>query len=114
MLKVHIYDDELKEVTELPTIGSTQKSYYGEAKVLTCKDEDGALVLYLLSYDTVVAMVKSGKFYRLWLGWSSTTARHINSFRVAVGLPKISKKDWLNLPCYVYDDESHVFEQIHA
>ena len=114
MLKLQVFGNDLEEVTELPTIGSNQKSYYGKAKILTCMDDAGKLVLYLLSYEAVVAMVRNGNFYRLWQGWSATSAKHINSFRAMFNFPKISKKDWLNLPCYVYNDEPHTFEQIHA
>lgn len=105
-----VFDDEVITVAELPTIRSGQKSYYGKAKIVTCKDETGALSFYLLSYETVVAMIRNDSFYRLWSGWSVTTANHINSFRAGFGLPKINKKDWLNLPCYVYNSEEHTFE----
>ena len=111
MLKFLAFGDDLKEVEELPTIGSNQNSYYGKAKVLTCMDDAGKLIFYLLSYDTVVAMVRSGNFYRLWSGWSATTAKHVNSFRAAFSFSKINKKDWLNLPCYIYNHEKQVFEK---
>ena len=114
MLKLQVFGNDLEEVTELPTIGSNQKSYYGKAKTLACVDEAGEVVVYLLSYDAVVAMVRNGKFYRLWQSWSATSAKHINSFRAAFRFPKISKKDWLNLPCYVYNDEKQMFEQTHV
>ena len=114
MLKLTDYDyncfnDELVAVAELPTNGM-QKSFHGRAKVLTCMTDAGQLVYYLLSYDTVVAMVRDDNFYRLWCDWSATTAKHVNAFRAAFGLSKLSKKDWLNLPCYVYNYKKQVFE----
>ena len=52
---------------------------------------DGVLV----SYDTGVARIApDGSFHRLWGGWSATTGRHINMFREAYGLPKITKSQW--------------------
>lgn len=51
--------------TELPTNG-IQKSFHGRAKILTCMDDAGKPAFYLLSYDTVVAMVRNDNFYRLW------------------------------------------------
>ena len=72
-----------------------QKSYYGKAKT---RIENGGTVLK--SYNTDVAMIDgNGNFYRLWNGYSRTTANHVNDFRMAHGLPKISKKEWDSLPC---------------
>lgn len=73
-----------------------QRSYYGKAKI---RFEGASLVLK--SYDTDVAEIntKTGDFYRLWNGWSATTAKHVNDFRIQNGLPALSKKSWLALPC---------------
>ena len=106
----HCFGDEVVAVAELPPVGSNQKSFYGKAKVSICMDNAGKRVVYLLSYDTVVAMVRYDHFYRLWSEWSATTAKHVNAFRAVFGLPKINKKDWLNLPCCVYNYEKQVFE----
>ena len=75
---------------------TTQKDYYGKAKIYT--GDDGATVLR--SYNTNVAKItKSGDFIRLWAGYSSTTQKHINDFRKLHGLDAINKKQWLDLPC---------------
>ena len=73
---------------------TTQKSYYGKAKTRT---ENNATIL--TSYATDVAKIENGKLFRLWSGWSSTTAKHINDFCKQYGLPTISKKEWLQMPC---------------
>ena len=77
---------------ELPTMTS-QKSYYGKAKICL----NGTNVL-LLSYNTFVAKItKEGEFVRLWDGYSATTQKHINSFRMYHGMERISKKEWENM-----------------
>lgn len=54
---------------------TTQKSYYGKA---TTRTENNAVILK--SYNTDVCKIENGKIFRLWAGWSSTTAKHINDF----------------------------------
>ncbi len=71
----------------------SHKSYYGKAKVIG----NGGTVS-LKSYDTIVCSITGGNFSRHWCGWSATTARHINSFRIAYGLAPISKAEWCKLP----------------
>ena len=67
-----------------------QKSYYGKAKVCSVMGR-----VFLKSYDTTVAMItEDGHFIRMWDGYSPTTARHINSFRVMFGLNPIRKAEW--------------------
>lgn len=67
-----------------------QKSYYGKAK-FTVKGYE----ILLKSYDTIVAKIDAeGNFVRLWDGYSPTTARHINSFRVMEGFKPIRKAEW--------------------
>ena len=69
---------------------TTQKSYYGKAAVID--NEDG--YKSLRSYETIVCAFdpESGKFSRLWGGWSRTTSRHVNDFRRLFGLPAMSQK----------------------
>lgn len=56
---------------------SSQKSFYGKAKVKTL--EDGTQILY--SYGTPIVKRKpDGSLLRLWNGWSATTGRHVASF----------------------------------
>lgn len=75
---------------------TTQKDYYGKAKMFI--DDDGATVLQ--SYNTSVAKItKNGVFVRLWAGHSSTTQKHINDFRKLHGFNTINKKQWMALPC---------------
>lgn len=69
------------------------KSFYGKATVIIDKG-----CIYLRSYETIVCMIDvDGLFHKLWSGYSATTMRHINSFRIANGLCKISKANWDNL-----------------
>lgn len=70
---------------------NSQKSFYGKAKIHYL---DNGTVL-LQSYNTIVAEIDgNGQFVRRWYGWSSTTAKHINSFRQTFGLAPISKAQW--------------------
>lgn len=72
-----------------------QKSYYGKATL--CRSNDGSVTLF--SYQTDVAMIDgNGTFHRLWNGYSRTTAKHVNDFRIMHGLPTLSKKEWDALP----------------
>ena len=49
----------------------------------------------LVSYETRVARIApDGSFHRLWSGYSATTMRHVNMFRAAHDLPKITKSQW--------------------
>lgn len=51
---------------------------------------------YLLkSYETEVAAIVNGEFYKLWAGYSVTTMKHINAFREWYGMHKISKREWI-------------------
>jgi hypothetical protein len=71
-----------------------QKSYYGKAKT---RQEGNAVIL--TSYATDVARIEGGKLFRLWSGWSSTTAKHINDFCKQYGLPTLNKSEWMAMPC---------------
>lgn len=72
-----------------------RKSYYWKARVVSLDTGDGCL---LMSYSTVVAVYQRGKFFRTWGGWSATSARHIKSFCLWLGLPTMSKAKWDALP----------------
>lgn len=78
--------------TELKAINSNQKSFYKRAYTHT----DGNATI-LTSYTTQVCKIVDNEFIRLWGGWSSTTAKHINEFRQQNGLPKISKSEWQSM-----------------
>ena len=89
-----------------------RKSFYGKAKVELAPT--GTVNLY--SYGTCVAFIHKGNFYRVWHGYSATTMRHINSFRMVYGNEDskrpLSKADWCRLPlAYDYiggDNELHI------
>lgn len=67
---------------------TAQKSFYGKAKVI---ETDGETLLQ--SYDTIVCKIdKSGKFVRMWSGYSAATMRHINSFIEMFGIEGGGKK----------------------
>lgn len=57
---------------------------------LFCDTDAEEVKIY--SYQTLVAVVKNGKLYRIWGGYSSTTMRHINQILATLDMPKISKK----------------------
>lgn len=51
----------------------------------------------LTSYYTDVARIENGVFSALWEGYSATTMKHINLFRQLYGLPRINKRQWIEL-----------------
>ena len=82
----------------VPTGHDRAKSFYGKAKVI---EKDGETVLQ--SYDTEVCKINaSGKFVRLWSGYSVTTMRHINSFIGMFGIEGGGKKWWDALPTAIF------------
>lgn len=65
----------------------SRADFYKKAIV---KEYDG--IIYLQSYDTIVAKIENGK--AVVNGWySQTTARHINEFLLQNGFEKMSKKE---------------------
>ena len=67
---------------------------------------------YLLkSYHTTVAAFVNGAFYRLWNGYSVTTAKHVDIFREWLNMPKMSKREWIETPVHdgdIIDNETGV------
>jgi ArsR family metal-binding transcriptional regulator len=62
-------------------------SFYGKAEVIEYNN-----ILYLKSYDTIVAKIENGK--AVVNGWySQTTARHINEFLKQNNFEAMSKKE---------------------
>lgn len=60
------------------------------------RDNDG---LTLTSYYTdVLRILDNGQLVRLWDGYSATTARHINKLMDRLSLPRLSKREWYELP----------------
>lgn len=69
-----------------------RKSFHGKALVII--DGDNA---YLRSYETIVCAIRNGVFQRLWYGHSVTTMIHINAFRAAYGLDKMTSRQWFDM-----------------
>lgn len=79
-------------IYDLAAIG--QKSFNGRAKVIIT--DNGK---YLMSYSTLVLYISNaGDVVRLWGDWSTTTAKHINSFLAQNGIQAINKSEWLKMP----------------
>ena len=66
-----------------------RKSFYNKAVMI--ERENGEKLLK--SYETI-EYYPGGQFVRIWPGYSATTARHVNAFRAACGLPGMNKKEW--------------------
>ena len=52
----------------------------------------------LLSYLTVVCVIRDGKLVRLWDDWSATTSKHVKAFCNYYGLKAPNKAEWLAMP----------------
>ena len=77
-----------------------QKSFNSKAVVDVYDNWD----MVLRSYDTVVCSWVSGAFFRHWEKKSVTTLKHVNSFRAACGLEKLSMREWEALPVVKYEE----------
>lgn len=68
----------------------------------------------LISYNTCVACIKDGQFYRLWDGYSPTTMKHLWEFGC-----KANKHGWFEMEVHSlidligFDDARKVFGLIH-
>lgn len=84
--------EKIIEIFDLPA--TSQKSYYGKAKIIRSEK-----ARYLLSYDTIICRLSfGGEFRKLWDGWSATTAKHINDFMKFTKFGRgFNKKEWENL-----------------
>lgn len=76
-------------ITELQPIHSSQKSFYGKARVEHL--ENGHKALY--SYSTKVCELDNNNNIIDIGYYSATTSRHINDFLQQNGLAKMSKKE---------------------
>ena len=81
MTNINIYN--------LETIYTTQKSFYGKAKVRELRN--GSKVLY--SYDTLVCGIDENNNIGFMEYHSQTTGRHINEFLQQNGHNKMTKKE---------------------
>lgn len=79
-------------ITELKPIYTSQNSFYNKAIIELQSD-----ILTLYSYNVRICKIANGKFYRFFDGYTTTTMRHINEFRMQNGLQKLSKKEWLKM-----------------
>lgn len=51
----------------------------------------------LKSYETEVAAIVGGSFFKLWNGYSVTTLKHINLFADYFGFSRLSKREWVEM-----------------
>ena len=79
------------------TIDEWSREYQKKKKKKAALIENKGKV-FLQSYDTIVACIDKGKLLKLWDGYSTTTARHIDAFCYSFGVKPVSKKDWENMP----------------
>ena len=54
--------------------------------------------LILTSYYKDVLELENGKIFRLWSGYSTTTAKHINLFLESIGRRRVNKKELFEIP----------------
>lgn len=83
---------------DLLPILTSQKSFYGKARVYAVAD-GGDHYRTLHSYGTAVASVYTGHdnityIKKLWGGYSATTMRHVNEFLMQEKFPKLSARAW--------------------
>lgn len=78
---------------ELEPIYSNQKSFYGKARAIR---ENGTIKL--ISYSTVVAIIKNGKLHINGF-YSNTTLRHIREFIKQNGFENGTKAQLEKLYC---------------
>lgn len=52
-------------------------------------------IIFLKSYYTTVAAIYDNKLYKLWNGYSKTTAKHIKMFCDKYNIQSPSKHDWI-------------------
>lgn len=87
----------VKNTSALTPVTRGQKSYCNRAHVITLSNG----VRLLKSYDTIVCGINTrGHFFRLWAGWSATTAKHVDSFVLTYTdrARGINKKEWEAMP----------------
>lgn len=86
----------MKTFELIPT--DNRKSFYGKAKAIVKENGD----IELMSYSTIVARIRNGKFERLWSGYSATTMRHVNAFINRFGINGGGKAWWDTLEVISY------------
>lgn len=73
---------------------NNQKSFHGRAKLIYSGND-----IYLMSYTTLIAVynIINDTITPLWIDYSATTIKHINSFLCLYDFPTVNKKQWLSL-----------------
>lgn len=71
--------DQLEDLKELQAIYDNRKSFYKKANIGSFTWSNGQKAIYLKSYNTIVACIFQNQF-RIYGGFSQTTARHIREF----------------------------------
>lgn len=99
------YTNKYMDSNDLKEMRQEYKAIKADKKAFALEDFGGrALIIpvdggYILqSYYTKVAIIRNGKFYKTWNGYSVTTLKHINAFRVWAGFKALSKREWIELP----------------
>lgn len=90
---------KMTKTYNLEPMYSTQKSFYGKARVK--EYSNGAKLLY--SYDTLVCCLRPNKEITYIQYHSLTTGKHINEFLSQNGIAKMTKKEIENLALKVID-----------
>lgn len=90
-----IRPNQLENLHELKPIFDNRKSFYKKAYVGTYTFKNNEKVIYLKSYNTIVASIWVNQLYktelRIYGGFSQTTARHIREFAKQNGFT-----DWIS------------------
>lgn len=98
----YLHQDETsalrKDIKDACKRGSFQLEGFNNKAIVTKNSETGTLY-GLRSYRTNVCAYDTATcvFFKLWDGYSATTMKHINIFRNYFGLPKLSKREWIEM-----------------
>lgn len=92
---LHYFLDSFDDIQELKAIHDSHKSFYNRAYIAWSEKQE---FLWLISYNTVVAVIDAQGFHRLWDGYSSTTMRHVNEFIRQSGMDGLTAQEWRDLP----------------
>lgn len=66
----------------------------------TMKRRNGVYTLTSYYTDVCEYNTETVEFFKLWDGFSTTTLKHVNIFSKYLGIPELSKREWIELPCY--------------
>lgn len=100
---VSFYPSRMMDSTELKEMRKERKEEYQNGgfaldgfgvRAVVIPIENGYI---LKSYNTEVAAIVGGSFFKLWNGYSITTMKHINAFRYYFGFPGMNKREWVEM-----------------